>query len=155
DKGSLISMSFLSRRRVCRLLGVRGLLGLATLLYGPMAFAANTGTVVPVVGQVSDLVHDPARNAVYLANPTRNDVEIYSVESRRLVGTILTGLQPGSLALSPDGNTLYVANIGSLTITAVDLNSQRAIGDYFIGSRPDSIAVGSDGRVVILGTAGL
>jgi uncharacterized protein (TIGR03437 family) len=125
-------------------------------LFGVIASAATIGTVVPVVGPVADLVYDATRNLVYLANPLRNQVEIYSVEARRLTGTILAGLQPGSLALSPDGDTLYVANIGSLTITAINLNFPTAAGrDYTVGARPDAIAVGSDGKVVILGTTGL
>src|SRR5262245_16224032 len=117
--------------------------------------AGTIGTVVPVLGQVADLVHDGARNLVYLANPARNQVDVYSVGSGRLAGSILAGLQPGSLALSPDGNTLYVANVGSFTITVVNLNTQQAVTDFFIGSRPDAIAVGNDGQIVILGTAGL
>src|SRR5690242_8713841 len=71
--------------------------------------AANIGTAVPVIGQVADLVHDAKRNLVYLANATRNQIEIYSVDGGRLTGSILAGLQPGSLALSPDLDTLYVA----------------------------------------------
>ena len=119
------------------------------------AFAANIGTVVPVIGTVADLVYDSARNVVYLANSTGNRVEIYSVDGARLIGNIQTGLQPGSLALSPDGNTLYVANLGSLSVSVVSLISQQVVTDYPIGSRPDAIAVGNDGKVVILGTAGL
>ena len=41
--------------------------------------AANIGTVVPVIGQVADLAYDSQRNLVYLANPARNEIEIYSV----------------------------------------------------------------------------
>src|SRR5688572_7707200 len=119
------------------------------------AFAANIGTLVPVVGVVSDLVYDAARNQVYLANSTRNQVEIYSVDSGRLTGSVVTGLTPASLALSPDGNTLYVANVGSFTISVINLVSQQRITEYPISSRPDAVAVGSDGKVVILGTGGL
>jgi YVTN family beta-propeller protein len=119
------------------------------------AFAANIGTVVPVIGTVADLIYDSARNVVYLANSTGNRVEIYSVDGARLIGSIQTGLQPGSLALSPDGNTLYVANLGSLSVSVVSLISQQVVTDYPIGSRPDAIAIGNDGKVVILGTAGL
>jgi uncharacterized protein (TIGR03437 family) len=119
------------------------------------ASAANIGAVVPVLGQVADLVHDPARNLVYLANPSRNQVEIYSVSTGRITGSIATGLQPASLAMSLDGNTLYAANVGSFTISVISLAAQRADTDFFVGSRPDAIAVGSDGKIVILGTAGL
>src|SRR5262245_21150065 len=119
------------------------------------AFGANIGTVVPVIGTVADLIYDGTRNVVYLANSTSNRIEIYSVDGARLTGSIQTGLQPGSLALSPDGNALYVANLGSLSVSIVSLISQQVITDYPIGSRPDAIAVGNDGKIVILGTAGL
>src|SRR5262249_52419787 len=117
--------------------------------------AANIGTVVPVVGQVSDLAYDPVRNLVYLANPTRNEIEVYSVSAGKLTGTLIAGIQPGSLAISPDSNTLYVANIGSLSVSAINLDAQRSVAEYFVGSRPDAIAVGVDGVIVILGTGGL
>ena len=118
-------------------------------------FAANIGTVVPVVGQVADLVYDPGRNLVYLANTSRNEVDIYSIATGKLAGSIHTGLQPASLALSPDGNTLFSANIGSFSVSVISLITQQVANDYFIGSRPDAIAAGSDGTVIILGTAGL
>ena len=131
------------------------LCGLVLLFFTSTLSAANIGTVVPVLGQVADLVHDSTRNLVYLANPARNQIDIYSVASGRLAGSMLAGLQPASLAMSPDGNSLYVANVGSFTLTVINLITQRADFDYFIGSRPDAIAVGKDGQVVILGTAGL
>src|SRR5689334_16806529 len=80
-------------------------------------FAANIGTVVPVVGQVSDLAYDPVRNMVYLANPARNEIEVYAVATGRLMGTLIAGLQPSSLAMSSDNGTLFVANSGSLSIS--------------------------------------
>src|SRR6267142_1313188 len=151
-----IIMGLFYSRQISRAVLLLLCLGLLFSFCGVTASAANIGTVVPVVGPVADLVYDAGRNLVYLANPLRNQVEIYSVDGRRLTGTILAGLQPASLALSPDGATLYVANLGSLTVTAINLNFPTAAGrDYTIGSRPDSIAVGSDGKLVILGTAGL
>src|SRR2546430_12660406 len=47
---------------------------LATLLsfFVSAAYAANIGTVVPVLGTVADLIYDSARNLVYLANASRN-----------------------------------------------------------------------------------
>src|SRR3989442_10049444 len=74
---------------------------------GPAAYAATIGTVVPVLGTVQDLIYDPARNLVYIANSSRSEVDIYDVAGRRLTGSVSVGVQPGSLALSPDLNTLY------------------------------------------------
>src|SRR5713226_7332621 len=72
----------------------------------PAADAATIGTVVPVLGVVADMIYDSARNLVYLANVSRNEVDIYSVGDKKLIGSVPTGLQPASLALSPDLNTL-------------------------------------------------
>lgn len=141
-------MGIFNRSRICAI-------ALLVCLSASTGFAATIGTLVPVVGAVADLIYDAPRNVVYLANSSRNQVEIYSVDGGRLTGSIGTGLQPAGLALSPDGNALYVANVGSLTISVINLISQQRVTDYAVGSRPDSIAVGSDGRVVILGTAGL
>src|SRR5438445_1361704 len=138
----------------------RALISLSSLavlisLFLPAVYAANIGTVVPVMGIVADLIYDSARNLVYLANSSRSEVDIYSVGERRLVGSIATGTLPSSLALSPDLTTLYVASAGSNTINTINLNSRQRGNDYNIGSRPDAVAVGNDGKVVILGTGGL
>src|SRR5713226_3054764 len=63
----------------------------------PAVYGANIGTVVPVLGTVADLIYDSARNLVYLANASRNEVEIYSVGDKKLIGSVPTGLQPASL----------------------------------------------------------
>src|SRR5213593_1161795 len=110
-------MGLFSRRQISKAMVFLTCFGLLFSLAAVTASAANIGTVVPVLGQVADLVYDRARNQLYLANPLRNEVEIYSVAERRLTGTILAGLQPGSLALSPDGDTLYIANVGSFTVS--------------------------------------
>src|SRR5436309_8380490 len=133
------------------------LLSLAVLIsfFLPAVYAANIGTVVPVMGIVADLIYDSARNLVYVANSSRGEVDIYSVGERRLVGNVATGTLPSSLALSPDLTTLYIASAGSNTINTINLNTRQRGNDYNVGSRPDAIAVGNDGKVVILGTGGL
>ena len=97
------------------------------------AYAATIGTVVPVLGTAQDLIYDPARNLVYIANFSRSEVDIYDVAARRLTGSVPVGVLPGSLALSPDLNTLYVANLGSNTVSAVNLNTRQLGAEYNFG----------------------
>jgi YVTN family beta-propeller protein len=146
-------MKLLSRPRGGQ--AVLSLLGCLLLVSFSSVYGANIGTVVPVVGQVSDLAYDAQRGLVYLANISESDVEIYSVGSKGLIGKIPTGQSPSSLAMSPDSSRLYVANSGSLSISVIDLNSQQSLATYTVTSRPDSIAVGYDGLVLILGPSGL
>jgi uncharacterized protein (TIGR03437 family) len=117
--------------------------------------AANLGTVVPVVGQISDLVYDDRRDVVYLANYAENRVDVYSVSGRRIVNSISTGPQPDSLALSPDRQTLWVASQQASTLSSFNLNTNASTGEFALQSRPDAIAVGYDGKVLIYGGAGL
>jgi uncharacterized protein (TIGR03437 family) len=147
-------MGFPLRRRT-RQAPLFSILAVLISLSVPAAYAATIGTVVPVLGTAQDLIYDPARNLVYIANFSRSEVDIYDVASRRLTGSVSVGVQPGSLALSPDLNTLYVANLGSNTISAVNLSTRQRGAEYTIGSRPDAIAVGNDGKVVVMGPAGL
>lgn len=147
-------MRLLKTVPACRAVLSFGTLAVLLSLFLPSADGATIGTVVPVIGVVADLVYDSARNVVYLANFTRNEVDIYSVGDKKLEGSIPTGLQPASLALSPDLNTLYVANIGSNTISTINLNNSQRGSDYAISSRPDAIAVGNDGQILILSAVG-
>jgi uncharacterized protein (TIGR03437 family) len=136
---------------MCKLVGF-----FVILSFGSATISAATiGTVVPVLGQVSDLVYDSSRNLVYVANSTRNDVEVYSAATNKLTGSVQTDLTPASLAMSPDGNTLYVASIGGLSINAINLTNLQVITSYGLSSAPNAIAVGSDGMIVILLANGL
>src|SRR5437867_3445479 len=100
-------LSYSPARQLMKFMKYRAI-PLLLFLFARTLSAATIGTVVPVVGQVMDLVHDPNRNLVYLANSQRNQIEVYSVDTGRLTGSITVGLQPSSLAMSLDGNTLYV-----------------------------------------------
>lgn len=137
----------------------RALVALLALVSIPgLLPAATIGTVVPILGQVADLVYDEQRQLVYLANATENRVEVYSVGGQRLLSSYNAGVAPASVAISLDRQTLYVANVTAATngsVSVVDLNSGALRAEIPLGSRPDSLAVGADGQVVIIGSAGL
>src|SRR5438445_12583892 len=74
----------------------RALISLSSLavlicFFLPAVYAANIGTVVPVMGIVADLIYDSARNLVYVANSSRSEVGLYSVRERRLVESGVSG----------------------------------------------------------------
>jgi DNA-binding beta-propeller fold protein YncE len=117
--------------------------------------AATLGTVVPIVGRVSDLVYDDRRDLVYLANYSQNRVEVYSVSQRRITTSIATSPQPDSLALSPDRLTLWVASQQASTLSSINLSNNSVNADFPLNARPDAIAVGNDGKVLIYGGTGL
>ncbi len=122
---------------------------LGLLLISASCYAATFGTVVPVVGGVSDLVLDERRNLVYLVNTNQNRVEVYSVQQKKLLNPITTDGTPLTAAISRSGNLLYVASREASAVDVIDLNSQNVIRRITLPAAPESVAVGSDDRVLI------
>jgi uncharacterized protein (TIGR03437 family) len=112
-------------------------------------YAATFGTVVPVVGGVSDLVLDEARQRLYLVNPNRNQVEVYSVAQRRFLNAIPVEQQPLAAAISRNGKLLYVTCHTGAALNIIDLDQAAVTGRIGMPARPEGVAVGGDERVLI------
>jgi uncharacterized protein (TIGR03437 family) len=113
------------------------------------ANAASYGTVVPVVGGASDIVMDDARGRLYLTNPNRGQLEVYSIAQRRLLSAIRTDSTPLSAAMSRDGRLLYIAAYDASALNIVDLNTLALVGRVSLPAKPEGVAVGIDERVLI------
>ena len=106
------------------------------------------GTIIPVPQNVSggetltDLVQDPARQKLYIANSGLNQIEVFDLNTQQFTTPIKVGQLPHSLALASDGFTMYVANTGGETISVVDLDKQRVTGRVIFPAIPANIAVG-------------
>ena len=122
---------------------------LLVLVAAAGAIAAPYGTVVPVVGGVSDLVMDDARGRLYMTNTNRNQVEIYSIAQRRFLTAIRTDSTPLSAAMSRDGRVLYVTAYDASALNVIDLNTLAVIGRVTLPAKPEGVAVGNDERVLI------
>lgn len=120
-----------------------------------LAFAAASlpgapyGTVVPVVGGVSDIVMDDARGRLYMPNTNRNQVEIYSIAQRRFLTAVRTDSTPLSAAMSRDGRVLYVTAYDASALNVIDLNTLAIVGRVALPAKPEGVAVGFDERVLI------
>ncbi|MEO7652034.1 MAG: hypothetical protein ABIZ80_16340, partial [Bryobacteraceae bacterium] len=75
-----------------------------------------------------DMLADPARNRLYIANSGMNRIEVFDIRTKRFLTPIKVGQLPHSMAFGTDGVTLYVANSGSETISVVDLDRSRQTG---------------------------
>jgi uncharacterized protein (TIGR03437 family) len=92
------------------------------------------GNLVPIRTSLSpaegltDVVLDPARQRLYMANSGMNRVEVFDIRQRRLLDPLKVGQLPRVLALAPDNSTLYVANSGSESISIIDLERLEVTG---------------------------
>jgi len=93
--------------------------------------AEARGNIIPVdTGSgslgLTDVVADPARPRLYIANPGLNRIEVFDTQQQQFLTPVPVGQLPRSLALAGDGNTLYVANSGAENLTVVDVNKLAA-----------------------------
>ncbi|MDQ6678408.1 MAG: hypothetical protein M3Z09_14070 [Acidobacteriota bacterium] len=106
------------------------------------------GTILPVAQNVSggetltDLIQDPARQKLYMANSGLNQIEVFDLKTQRFTTPIKVGQLPHSLAIGTDGVTMYVANTGGESISIVDLDKARVTGRVVFPPIPANIAVG-------------
>ena len=110
--------------------------------------AEARGTIIPIQQNVSggetltDLIQDPVRQKLYVANSGFNQIEVFDLKTQQFTTPIKVGQLPHSLALASDGVTMYVANTGGETISIVDLDKQRVTGRVVFPAIPANIAVG-------------
>jgi len=95
--------------------------------------AEARGTLIPIdTGATNtspgDMVSDPVRQRLYIANTGLNRVEVFDMQKQQLLAPIAVGPQPRSMAFGADTNTLYVANAGGENISIVDLTQGAVTG---------------------------
>jgi uncharacterized protein (TIGR03437 family) len=105
----------------------------AVRIYQNSRNAEARGNIIPVstgAGSLglTDLVADPARPRLYIANPGLNRIEVFDTQQQQFLTPIPAGQLPRSIALAGDGNTLYAANSGGETLTVVDVSKLAVTG---------------------------
>ncbi len=98
------------------------------------------GGIFPVSGTIADLVLDAGRQRIYLANNTRNQIEVFSIPQQAFLPPIEVGASPRSLALVGP-NLLVVANTSAENISVVDLDSLQQVDQITMGPVPLNAAL--------------
>lgn len=132
---------------------VRLAIGAALLLsLSTSAYAGTIGKVVPVRGQLSDIVLDERRGVVYAANLTANRIEVISTADYSLKPAISALGEPSALAMSPDGRYLVAGHYsGSLLVLDLDANLR---GSFSAPGPVLAAAFGNSSRAFVLTTQG-
>lgn len=106
---------------------------------------------VPVDSAPLDEIRfDDGCTRLYISNPTKNQIEVYSLQAKSLEAPILVGSGPKGFDITPDGKTMYVANSGGTNISVVDLATKQElrridVPSGFSNDRPLSIAIAANG----------
>ncbi len=124
--------------------------GLAlVILVFSITYGATFGTVVPVVGSVSDIVLDEPRGRLYLVNTNTDRIEVYSISQRRFLNAVRVDSQPLGAAMSRNGKFLYVTSNGAGNLDVIDLESLTVTTRISLPARPEGVAVGGDEKVLV------
>src|SRR5579859_7333335 len=92
----------------------------AGLALAGTALAGTFGSRVQIGGEAADLALDEPRGVLYVADFTRNNIEIVSLAANQVVNSINVDPNPSSLALSPNGRWLLVTHFGNNTVAPPD-----------------------------------
>ena len=125
-----------------------------------MGLAGTFGSRVQIGGQAADLALDEARGVLYVADFTRNNIEIVSLAANQVVDSINVEPNPSSLSLSPDGRWLLVTHFGNNlppaqpdnVLTLIDLTGQNAIRKFLLSAPPLGVAFGKDNLALVVTT---
>ncbi|MGB9612055.1 MAG: YncE family protein, partial [Bryobacteraceae bacterium] len=111
--------------------------------------AATFGTVVAVVGGLTDIVLDEGRNQLYLVNSSYHRIEVYAIGQRRFLTSVAVDRLPISAALSRNNKFLYVTCFDSSSLDVIDLDTMTVVNRVSLPAKPEGVAVGADDRVLI------
>lgn len=101
---------------------------------------------------VTDMVADPVRDVLYIADAYRNVVSVLSTETDRIEQTIRVGPSPRNLAISDDGTYLYVAHAEGTEVAVIDLNTREIVRWIPVLPWATSVAVHDATRRLYVGT---
>src|SRR5207249_11213185 len=85
---------------------------------------SDRGTIIPMNGVGVDMQMDTARQRLYIANYTQDQIEVFSLDSQTFLPPIRVGNRPLSMAMV-DPFTLVVANSGAEHLSVVDLYAMQ------------------------------
>ena len=107
-----------------------GTLIVAMALIWVPAQAQPTGIVITLDDDGFDIVHDPARNLLYVTHVNNDDVLFISTETYTIVNRVYIGSDPFGLDLSPDGDQLFIAQNWTDAVTILDPRRLRALAEW-------------------------
>jgi uncharacterized protein (TIGR03437 family) len=125
-----------------------------------IGLAGTFGSRIQIGGEAADLALDEPRGVLYVADFTRNHIEVVSLAANQVVNSIGVDPNPSSLSLSPDGRWLLVAHYNNNALpaqpdnvlTLIDLANQYAASRILLSAPPLGVAFGRDNLALVVTT---
>src|ERR1700674_182466 len=135
-------------------------MAMAGMALAGTALAGAFGTRIQIGGEAAALALDEPRGVLYVADFTRNSIEIVSLAANAVVNSIGVDPNPSSISISPNGRWLLVAHFGNNTLpvppdnvlSLIDLANQYAIQRFRLSDPPLGVAFGQDNLALVVTT---
>ncbi len=109
----------------------------------------------PATVDLSALALSPDGKTLIASAPTNNRLYFVSTESRRVLGAVEVGKEPGSMVVLPESSKVFVADAGEEKISAVEVTTRQLLSHIELGLRPGALALKPDGgEIFVLGAQG-
>ena len=102
----------------------------------------------PPLGEVA-LTPDGKVLVISDAAPS-NRVHLVDVDSRKLLGSVEVGKDPGPMVVLPDSSKVFVADTGEPKVSAVDIASRQLLSHLETAARPSALLLKPDGGEIFV-----
>src|SRR5207244_3923259 len=102
----------------------------------------------PPLGEVA-LTPDGKVLVISDAAPS-NRVHLVDVDSRKLLGSVEVGKDPGPMVVLPDSSKVFVADTGEEKVSAVDIASRQLLSHLELAARPSALLLKPDGGEIFV-----
>lgn len=99
------------------------------------------------------LALSPDSKTLVAAESASNRLVFIGVASRKVLGTVVVGKDPGPMVILPDSSKVFVADTGENKISAVDLASRQLLSNLELSSKPSFMALKPDGGELFVSSA--
>lgn len=97
-----------------------------------------------------DAGSDPERFVIggirlFSANEDAGTATITDMKTRKILGTLVVGIEPEGVAISPNGRWVYVTAETSNTVSVIDTAKLKVVSSFLVDPRPRAAAFSPDG----------
>lgn len=93
-------------------------------------------------------------NTIYVADYSRNSVQVIKGDRKQVVATIPVGIRPEALAVDTNHHRIYVANTGGLSVSVINGATHGVMRTELVGAPPYAISVNPAEQKVHIATLG-
>ncbi|MBZ5561208.1 MAG: hypothetical protein LAP13_02180 [Acidobacteriia bacterium] len=110
---------------------------------------------MPLAAALSGLALTPDGKTLIASVAASNRLYFVSTESRKVLGSVEVGKEPGAMVVLPDNSKVFVADAGEEKISAVEVATRQLLSHIELGLRPGVLALKPDGgEIFVLGALG-